>query len=130
MGVLLDDRRPTFEDWLQRKLDGLGPGIAGDAEAWVRTLHAGGPRSQGTVWNYFNRARPVLLEWSARYQHLREVTRDDVLAVLKDLHGSRRENTLVALRSLFAFCKRSGVIFRNPPAASRSANAPTASSSR
>lgn len=43
-----------------------------------------------------------------------EVTRDDVLAVLEDLHGSRRENTVVALRSLFAFCKRSGVIFCNP----------------
>lgn len=27
MGVLADDRRPAFEDWLGRKLDGLAPGI-------------------------------------------------------------------------------------------------------
>jgi hypothetical protein len=28
MGVLVDDRRPAFEDWLDRKLDGLAPGIS------------------------------------------------------------------------------------------------------
>ncbi|HEY3955566.1 MAG TPA: hypothetical protein VGM53_19510 [Streptosporangiaceae bacterium] len=58
--------------------------------------------------------RPVLLAWSGRYGHLREVTRDDVLAALGELHGSRRSNVLVALRSLFAFCKKQKTIFRSP----------------
>lgn len=40
--------------------------------------------------------------------------RGDVLAVLATLHGARRTNTIVALRSLFAFCKRNGRVFRNP----------------
>jgi len=36
------------------------------------------------------------------------------VAVLEDLHGSRRANVLVSLRSLFAFCTKQGTIFRNP----------------
>jgi site-specific recombinase XerD len=118
MRVLVDDRRPSFEDWLQRKLDGLAPGIRRDVESWLRTMCGGGPRSRArsieTVWNHMNHVRPALLDWSARRHHLREVTRDDVLAVLESLHGSRRSNVLVALRSLFAFCTRHGTIFRNP----------------
>jgi hypothetical protein len=33
MGILVDDRRPSFEDWLDRKLDGLAPGIRREVEA-------------------------------------------------------------------------------------------------
>jgi hypothetical protein len=108
MGVLDDDRRPSFESWLERKLDGLAPGIRADAKSWLRTLRDGGPRSRprdiASAWNHMLYLRPVLLDWSGRYGHLREVTRDDVLAVLGELHGSRRSNVLVALRSLFGFC--------------------------
>jgi hypothetical protein len=46
MGLLDDDRRPAFEDWVERRLDGLAPGIRSDAEAWLRTLRDGGPRSE------------------------------------------------------------------------------------
>jgi integrase len=118
MGVLADDRRPSFEDWLERKLDGLAPGIRADTGAWLRTMRDGGPRSRpramATAWNHMYYVRPALLEWSSRHDHLREVTRDDVLAVLGELHGSRRSNVLVALRSLFAFCKKQKTIFRSP----------------
>jgi site-specific recombinase XerD len=57
---------------------------------------------------------PVLLAWSGRYGHLHEVTRGDVTAVLAGLRGSRRANVLVALRSLFGFCKKHKTIFRSP----------------
>jgi hypothetical protein len=118
MGVLLDDRRPAFEDWLQRKLDGLAPNIRVDVEAWLRIMHEGGPRSKPrdviSVQNYMNQVRPILLDWSACYDHLREVTRDDVLAVLDGLHGSHRCNALVGLRRLFSFCRKTRVVFRDP----------------
>ena len=118
MGVLADDRRPSFEDWLERKLDGLAPGIRADTEAWLRTMRDGGPRSRpraiSSAWNHMLCIRPVLLEWSSQYGHLREVTRDDVQAALGELHGSRRSSVLVALRSLFAFCKKQKTIFRSP----------------
>lgn len=98
MGILLDGRRPSFEDWLERKLDRLALGIRCDVETWMRTLHDGGPRTkardQATVWNYLNQARPALLDWSARYEHLREITRDDVGEHLDALHGSRHHNAM------------------------------------
>ncbi len=118
MGVLADDRRPSFDGWLERNLDGLAPGIRADAEAWLRTLRDGGPRSRprniASAWTYMLCLRPVLLAWSGRYGHLREVTRDDVPAILGELHGSRRSNVLVALRSLFTSCKKQKTIFRSP----------------
>ncbi|MGV4988643.1 hypothetical protein ACVB8X_43265 [Streptomyces sp. NRAIS4] len=55
-----------------------------------------------------------VLEWSSPYDHLREVTRDDVLTYIKTLHGHQRHDQLVALRSLFTWAKRNGLIFRNP----------------
>ena len=118
MGVLVDDRRASFEGWLERKLDGLTPNIRDAVEIWLRTMRDGGPRSTAhdiaSVCNRMNNLRPTLLDWSARYDHLREITRDDVLAVLDELHGSRRSNVLGSLRSLFAFCQKKRLIFRNP----------------
>jgi hypothetical protein len=118
MGVLLDDRPTTFEKWLAVKLDGLAPGIHSATERWARALHDGAQRSQArsrvTVKIYLRTIRPALLEWSDRYIHLREVTREDILDHLKPLHGEQRRITLVALRSLFAWAKKNGAIFRNP----------------
>ncbi|MBX7556306.1 hypothetical protein K1Y78_52690 [Streptomyces sp. tea 10] len=120
IGVLLDDRPATFDLWLERKLDGLAAGIRRDVEGWARTLHDGGPRSRArhhaTVWNYLNRIRPALSDWSSCYDHLREVTRDDVIAHLDTVHGSPRQHTIVALRSLFRWAKKNGTIFKNPTA--------------
>jgi hypothetical protein len=74
MGVLADDRRPSFEGWLDRKLDGLADGIGREAGAWLRTMRDGGPRSRArsleTVWCHMNNVRPALLDWSQRYDHL------------------------------------------------------------
>lgn len=117
MGVLLDDRQPAFEDWLQRKLDELTPGIRVAVETWLRIMHDDGPRSKprdiSSVQNYMNQVRPTLLDWSTRYDHPREVTRDDILTVLEGLHGSRRCNVLVGLRRLFTFCRKTRIVFRD-----------------
>jgi hypothetical protein len=87
-------------------------------ERWLRTLKDGGsrsrPRSVATVHSHLAKTPPALSDWSARYHHLREVTREDIEASLHGLHGSHRHNALVALRLLFGFCVSAGVIFRNP----------------
>ncbi|MDP8961945.1 MAG: hypothetical protein M3N32_10065 [Actinomycetota bacterium] len=120
LGLFHDDRVPAFESWLTRKLADLAPGIRRDIEDWLRTLRDGGPRTRPrslhTVWAYLNQVRPVLVEWSARYDHLRQVTRDDVLAAAERLHGSTRRHTLSVLRSLFRHCKKTGTVFRDPAA--------------
>jgi hypothetical protein len=117
-GLLHDDRRPAFDAWLDRKLDGVTAGIRRDAERWLRTLKDGGPRSRprtiATVHSHLGKALPALLDWPARYHHLREVTRDDIQDHVRGLHGPQRHNALVALRSLFGSCLSAGVIFRNP----------------
>jgi hypothetical protein len=117
-GMLHDDRRPAFDAWLDRKLDGMTEGIRRDVERWLRTLGNGGPRSRprsiATVHSHLGKALPALSNWSARYGHLREVTREDIQDHVRDLHGPQRHNALVALRSLFGYCLSAGVIFRNP----------------
>jgi hypothetical protein len=46
VGLWVDDRRPSFDGRLARKLDGLAPGIGRVAEARSRALHDGGPRTK------------------------------------------------------------------------------------
>ncbi|MEV2221768.1 hypothetical protein AB0E01_18075 [Nocardia vinacea] len=120
MGMLVDDRVPAFDTWLEGKLADLVPGIATDVGDWARVLRFGGPRSQprniNTVRRYVRAANPVLVEWSTRYDHLREVTTGDVHAVASTLRGHLRRQTLGALRSLTRHCKRSGTIFADPAA--------------
>jgi integrase len=118
MGILDDDRPDLFSTWLDAKLAGLATGLASEVRRWAVTLHDGGPRTQprspGTARIYLRAVRPALLAWSARYDHLREVTRDDILAHLADLYGHERQVAVSALRSLFTWAKKTCVIFRNP----------------
>lgn len=126
MGLLVDDRVPAFDTWLEDKLGDLAPGIAADVRDWARVLRHGGPRSQprniNTVRHYVRAAHPVLVEWSTRYDHLREVTTGDVGAVTDTLRGHLRRRTLGALRSLTRHCKKNGTIFADPAARIRSAH--------
>ncbi|MEV4116550.1 hypothetical protein [Nonomuraea sp. NPDC049695] len=99
-------------------MEGLAPGIRDDVEAWARALRDGAPRIKPrnikSVWIQVNRLRPTLLHWSDRYEHLREVTREDLASILDGMQGFHRSNFLVAARSLFAFCRKRRSIFRNP----------------
>jgi site-specific recombinase XerD len=118
MDLLLDDLTPSFETWLERKLDGLAPAISTDTESWVRSLRDGGPRRRPrkprTAQSYLVVALPFLRDWSDRYTHLRQVTREDILHRTETLQGPELGTTLVALRSLFAWAKKNGAIFRDP----------------
>lgn len=118
MGIADDDRPTAFDGWLAIQLIGLAPGIAGEAGRWARAARDGTPRRpalrENSVRIYVAAVRPALLAWSGRYGHLREVTRDDIRAHLAGLHGQQRHTTLSAFRSLFAWAKTAGAVFRNP----------------
>jgi hypothetical protein len=118
MEILEEDRPDLFDGWLDAKLTGLASGIACETRRWALTLHNGGPRtharSPDTARAYLRAAQPALAAWSASYDHLREVTRDDVLAYLAGLYGHERRQALSALRSLFTWARKTGAIFRNP----------------
>jgi len=120
MGIMEEDRTGLFSSWLDAKLAGLADGLGSEARRWAVTLHDGGPRarprSPDTARCYVRAVRPALLAWSARYHHLREVTRDDVLGHIAGLYGHERYSAVSALRSLFTWAKKADVIFRNPAA--------------
>lgn len=118
LGILDDDRIPTFDAWLQRKLSLLAPPLASEIELWATALRDGGPRtlqrSTDTIRNYLDAALPVLIDWSTRYQHLREVTRQDIKDATVGLTGLKRKRALVGLRSIFQFHKGAGRLFQDP----------------
>jgi hypothetical protein len=117
-GLLHDDRVASFTSLARERLALLPPPIAADVGHWLRTRSQGGPRSrprsEHTVRQNLNRARPLLLEWAGRYGHLREVTAADVAAATEALPSSLRRQTVRALRSLFGHCKKTGRIFADP----------------
>lgn len=89
-----------------------------DLHAWALVLRDGTPRTRArslaTVRTYVSAASLAVAAWPARYAHLREVVREDLVAYLDTLHGEARRTALCALRSLFGWARRTGTIFRNP----------------
>ena len=63
MGILRDERRPTFHRWLDGKLTCLPPGLRDPVAGWARLLHDGGPRTRArfhqTVRVWFTALRPI-----------------------------------------------------------------------
>jgi hypothetical protein len=48
--VLADDRRPSFEGWLDRKLEGLADSIGRETESWLRTMRDGARGPGPAAW--------------------------------------------------------------------------------
>lgn len=104
LGLLVDDRPDPRQQWLDQRLAGLAAQIRAELAEWARVLYHGDerarPKSERTWKPYVTAVVTAAQAWSARYQSLREVTRDDVVAVLAADRDSR--TLLTAIRSLFA----------------------------
>lgn len=118
MDVVDDDRPAPLEPWLATRLANAADAIRRDTLTWARHLRDGGPRRRprdpATVRVYIAAVETPLQLWSERYDHLREVTRDDVAAYVATLTGRKRAVATVALRSLFRWARRTNLVFRNP----------------
>jgi len=116
--VLDDDTVQSIRAWIDRKYAELPGGFREEIRAWLLELHAGGararPRSRSTIYAYFGRVQPHLVTWSRSYQHLRQVTEQDVVDVLDSQRGHHRAGTFTSLRSLFGFAHRHRMVFTNP----------------
>jgi len=123
MAVIHDDRPAPLEAWLPNRLPDAADAIRRDTVAWARFLRDGGPRSRPrdprTVRIYLKAVETPLQLWSSRYDHLREVTREDVAVYVATLTGHKRLEATAGLRSLFRWAKRTNVVFRNPTAGIR-----------
>jgi integrase len=120
LDLLEDDSIPAVRSWIERRAGELPPGFAGAVRAWLLVLSDGDartrPRSSASIYVYFTAVQPLIEHWAANCGHLREVTADDIRTVLDPLRGHQLRTTTTALRSLFRFAKKRGLIFANPAA--------------
>ena len=129
-GLLVDDRVPRLQAWFAAQIRELPEPMAGELRTWFDVLHRGSttpPRSRArsdtTLYTRTRWAMPTLKSWVAvGHQSLREITREDILAVLP-AEGTARVTLGSALRSIFTTLKRHRLLFVNPMARMRIGNA-------
>ena len=118
LGLLEDDTVPGRPVLDRRRTAELPSGFAAVVRDWLLVLLDGDarsrPRSSTTIYVYCTAVEPLIACWSASRGHLREVTADDIGAELGKLRGWQLGTTISALRSLFRFAKKRGLIFANP----------------
>ncbi|MFI1338585.1 hypothetical protein ACH4U7_52855 [Streptomyces sp. NPDC020845] len=116
--LLENDSVLAVRTWIENRTAELPAGFASDVRAWLLVLLDGDsrakPRSHACVYVYFGGVHPLLENWATTRGHLREITVTDVTAALSPLRGWQRRNAIAALRSLFRFAKKRGLIFANP----------------
>ena len=128
-GLLVDDRSATLTTWFERQITGLPQPMTAELRTWFEVLHHGSttpprshPRHDATITTRTRWAMPTLRTWAAAgHESLREITREDVLAVLPG-EGNPRVTLGYALRSIFATLKKHRVLFINPTARLRIGN--------
>ena len=120
-GLVHLDEHAALDRWLARWLQPLPAPIQAEVQVWIEGLRGRGPRpgrlrQAATIQGYVRAVTPALVDWSARYQSLRQVTTQDIAAQLEPLAGPTRRLTLVVLRSLFRALKARRLAFTNPTA--------------
>lgn len=118
--LLDDDTTLPIRSWIDRRTSELPAGFARDVRAWLLVLLDGDarthPRSHSSLYVYFGTLRPILENWALTRGHLREITAANVTAALDPLRGWPRRTAISALRSLFRFAHKRGLVFTNPTA--------------
>ncbi|MFI5825487.1 hypothetical protein ACIA8I_41540 [Streptomyces rishiriensis] len=117
---LTDDRSPAVTAWVERKTAHLPAQIRSEIAEWADVMQNGStvtprrhPRSHRTTRNHLYAALPALDFWATTRQSLREVTRDDVVAVLP-VGGTDRSEMASSLRSIFQVLHARRRVFTNP----------------
>lgn len=121
--ILHDDRASTIELWFNVRIGDLPPVMAGELQTWFDVLHDGHPtpprtrpRSPVTIKNRLHWTLPTLTTWAAAgHESLREISREDILAVLP-ASGTERAKLGDGLGSIFRTLKAHQVVFHNPMA--------------
>jgi len=118
LGLFDDDTTPAIRSWIDRSASQLPAGFTEAVRAWLLVLLDGDsrslPRSPDSLYVYFRSVKPIIEEWATEHGHLREITATEVTTALEPLRGHQRRTAVSALRSLFRFAKKRGLIFANP----------------
>jgi hypothetical protein len=121
-GMLEDDRTPAIVRWFPIQIADLPEPMRHELGVWFEVMRDGShvpprrrPRNDSTIMSQLRYALPALQQWAKTHPSLREIGRDDVLAVLPP-SGQRRSSVLQGLRSIFRVLKGRKLAFVNPTA--------------
>lgn len=119
-GMLEDDAVPAVARWFPVYIAELPPEMRAALAVWFEVSRNGSrvtprsrPRSDQTVTSQLRFAMPALRTWAREHASLREISREDVYAVLPP-SGSERATTLQGLRAIFRVLKARRLVFVNP----------------
>jgi hypothetical protein len=120
--MLNDDRTPPIVRWFGVQIANLPEAMRHELGVWFAVMRAGSsiaprmrPRAEATIGSQLRFVLPALRQWASAHTSLREIGRDDVLAVLPP-SGRPRSCMLQGLRSIFRVLKARKLVFVNPTA--------------
>jgi integrase len=121
-GMLEEDREPAVVRWFNAETGNLPAQMRHELGVWFDIMRNGSatpprrrPRADTTAGSQLRWALPALRQWAAQHASLREIGRDDVLAVLPP-SGTPRAVMMQGLRSIFRILKGRKLVFVNPAA--------------
>lgn len=119
-GMLDEDRVPTIVRWFETQVAVLPEDMRRELGIWFDIKRNGRTipprfqaRSIGTIRVELRRSMPALQNWARTHSSLREISRDDVRAVLPP-SGAPRSGMIQGLRSIFRVLKGLQLVFVNP----------------
>lgn len=121
VGMLDDDRVAPIRAWFDQQAATLPSAMAAELRAWFDIMLDGSttaprrrPRTATTTRIYLIYLLPALTTWAnAGHTSLREITTDDIVAVLPP-PGTTRSLFGRSVRSLFGILKARSLVFVNP----------------
>jgi integrase len=121
-GMLEDDREPAVVRWFSTAIGELPAPMRHELGVWFDIMRHGSAtpprllaRADATAGTQLRWALPALRQWAAQHHSLREIGRDDVLAVLPP-SGTPRACMMQGLRSIFRILRGRKLVFVNPAA--------------
>src|ERR1019366_6229378 len=121
-GMLEEDREPAVVRWFSAAIADLPAPMRHELSVWFGIMRNGSanpprllPPAQATARTPLRGAPAPLRQWAAGHQSLREIGRDDVLAILPP-SGTSRACMMQGLRSIFRILKGRKLVFVNPAA--------------
>lgn len=119
-GMLEDDREPAIVCWFRSQVADLPEPMRDELGVWFDVMRNGSttpprrlPRKDATIVTQLRTSLPSLRHWAERHDTLREVSRDEIKAVLPAA-GWQRSLLLGSLRSIFRVLKGRKLMFTNP----------------
>lgn len=118
--LLEDDRQPTIERWFTHRVAELPEPMRAELQVWFDIMRHGStspprrhPRAESTIYSQLDFAFPALRTWARDHRSLREIGREEFLALLP-AGGTPRATLITSCRSIFKILKGRKVVFTDP----------------